>query len=249
MKPFALMVAFALLLLAAVAVFAPATLLDSRLDTATQGQLRLADATGTAWNGRGLLTNAQRTWSLPVSWKVDPFALVRGDGAVSLQAAEVGDLPRGDITWHDTTLALEGIAFTVPATAMNETMATGNALAFGGYIAVDAPHVSWSGNGGDGVATAHWSGARVAGNAGTLALGTVSINFAPRNGRIQGRVENRGGDVRIDGEFTLGIASIEVNATLAPMPSTPPAVIRALGALGTPDANGTVRVQWRSGTR
>jgi hypothetical protein len=75
------------------------------------------------------------------------------------------------------------------------------------------------------------------------------VNIAPRNGRIQGRVENRGGDVRIDGEFAWGNSGIEVSATLAPLPSTPPAVIRALSALGTPDANGSVRVQWRGGTR
>ena len=73
MKFVAVLMAFAVLLLAAVALFAPATLLDARLNAATGGQLRLADATGSAWNGRGLVTNAQRTWSIPVGWKVDPL--------------------------------------------------------------------------------------------------------------------------------------------------------------------------------
>jgi peptidoglycan/LPS O-acetylase OafA/YrhL len=249
MRSFAVLIAFALLLLAAAAVFAPATLLDARLDTATQGQLRLADTAGTVWNGRGLVTNAQHTWSLPLSWKVDLLSLVRGDMAIMLQAAEGGDLPRGEVAWRDATLALDGVALTLPATALNGTRADSNTMAVGGYIAFDAPHVIWSGNGGDGAATARWSGARVAGNAGTLALGTVAVNFAPRNGRIQGHVENRGGDVGIDGEFAWGNAGVEISATLAPLPSTPPSVVRALGALGPRDANGAVRVQWRSGTR
>ena len=120
-------------------------------------------------------------------------------------------------------------------------------MAFGGHIAFDAPHLVLRGIGGDGTATARWTGARVAGSAGMLALGTVTADFAPRNDRIQGRVENRGGDVRIAGEFAWGNAGIEVNATLAALPSTPPSVLRALGVLGTPDANGVVRVQWRSG--
>ena len=249
MKPVAVLVVFALALLAAAALFAPAALLDARLDTATQGQLRLADTTGTVWNGRGLVTDAQRTWSLPIGWKVDPLALMHGDQVITLQAAEAGDLPRGDVAWRDGTLTLTGVAFTLPAVAMTGTLAAGNAMAVGGYVAFDAPHVAWSGNGGDGTATAQWSGARLAGSASTLALGTVAVNFVPRNGRVQGRVENRGGDVRIDGEFAWGNSGIEVSATLAPLPSTPPAVIRALSALGTPDANGAVHVQWRSGPR
>jgi hypothetical protein len=249
MRPVAVLVAFALVLLAAVALFAPAALLDARLDTATQGQLRLADTTGTVWNGRGLVTDAQRTWSLPIGWKIDPLSIMHGDRVITLQAAEGGDLPRGDVAWRDGTLTLNGVAFTLPAANMAGTLAAGNAMAVGGYVAFDAPHVTWSGNGGDGTATARWSGARLAGSAGTLALGTVAVNFAPRNGRIQGHVENRGGDVRIDGEFAWGDSGLEVSATLAPLPATPPAVIRALSALGTPDANGSVRVQWRGGTR
>jgi hypothetical protein len=249
MRPTVVFIALAALLAVALAVFAPAALLDARVDTATQGRLRLADTSGTVWNGRGLATNAQRTWSLPLGWKVDPLRLARGDAGVTLQPADAGDLPRGDITWRDGKLSLDGVAFTLPATVLSATAAAGNAVAFGGYLALDAPHLTWSANGGDGAATLRWSGARVSGTAGALALGTVSADLAPRNGRIEGRVENRGGEVRIDGQFAWSLAGVEVNATLAALPSTPPAVVRALGALGTPDANGAVQVQWRSGPR
>ena len=86
-------------------------------------------------------------------------------------------------------------------------------------------------------------------NGGTLALGTVTVNLAPRGGKIVGRIENRGGDVRVDGDLAWSGAGIAANATLTPLPSTPPAVARALAALGTPDAGGAVRVQWRAGQR
>jgi len=109
--------------------------------------------------------------------------------------------------------------------------------------------LNWNGLRGDGTATARWSGARVAGNAATLALGTVTVNFSPREGGIQGRIANVGGDARIDGEMTWGSDGIATSATLAPLPSTPPAAMRALAALGTSDASGAVRVQWRSSNR
>ena len=249
MRPTAILVAIVLLLAAALAVFAPAALLDARLDAATQGRLRLEDTSGTVWSGRGVATNAKRTWSLPLGWKVDPLRLVRGDIAVTLRAADAGDLPRGAIVWHDATLALDGVAFTLPATVLGASTGAGNLMAFGGFLAFDAPHLSWRADGGDGSASVRWSGARVSGMAGNIALGTVSADLAPRNGRIEGRVENRGGDVRIDGDFAWSPAAIEVNATLAALPSTPPAIVRAMNALGTPDANGAVHVQWRSGSR
>jgi hypothetical protein len=249
MRRTAIVVALVALLVVAFAVFAPAALLDARLDAVTQGRLRLADTSGTVWSGRGVATNAQRTWSLPLGWKVDPLRLARGDVDVTLLPADAGNLPRGAIAWHEGTLSLDGVVFTLPATVMGASAGAGNLMAFGGFMAFDAPHLSWSANGGDGAATVRWTGARVSGIAGNIALGTVSANLAPRNGRIEGRVENLGGDVRIDGEFAWSLAAIEVNATLAALPSTPPAVVRALGALGTPDANGAVHVQWRSGAR
>jgi general secretion pathway protein N len=249
MKIVAVLIAFAVALAAAVALFAPATMLDARLDAATQGQLRLANTTGSVWDGRGVVTNAQHTWSIPVSWKVDPLSFVRGDFVIVLQGTLGDDVPRGEIAWRNSTLTMNGVALTLPATAMNGALSAGNAIAVGGTITFLAPNVSWSATGGDGTATARWSGARVAGNAGMVALGTVAVSIAPRNGRVQGRIDNRDGELGIDGEFTSGIAGFDLRATLTPLPSTPPAIVRALGALGTPDANGAVRVQWRSGTR
>ena len=246
MKTFVVALAVALLLLSAVATLAPAALLDGRLAAATHGSLRLTDTAGTVWNGRGKLTGDPRIWSLPVQWKLDPIAALRGGVSITLQASEGGDVPRGGIAWRDDALTLEGVALTLPAAALNGMLAAGNTLAFGGYIAFDTPHLRWNGREGDGAAMARWSSARVAGNVGTVALGTVSVNFAVRGERLEGRIENRGGDVRIDGEIALSNMGFDVNATLVPLPSAPPEATRALAALGTPDASGAVRVQWRS---
>jgi general secretion pathway protein N len=237
------------LLLAASILFVPAVLLDGRLDAATQGHLRLADAAGTIWNGRGRITNAQRTWSLPVRWRVDPLSFLRGNPTLTLEPADGGDLPRGRVGWGDAGLALDGVAFTLPAAVLNGTVADANTLALGGFVAVDAPHFRWSRNGGDGAATAQWTGARIAAAGGALALGTVTANFAPRNGRLMGMVENRGGEVHIDGEIALDDADADVRATLTPSPSAPSDVAHKLSMLGAPDAAGAVHLQWRAALR
>ena len=249
MKLIAMSVAFAVLVLAAAVAFAPATLLDMRLDSATQGQLRLANAEGSVWNGRGMVTNAQRTWSLPIAWKVAPLEIARGNFAITLRDAVNGGDSRGNFGWRDDILTADGVALAVPSAAVGGAMAAGNAAVLGGTMVLDASHFSWGRNGGDGAATVRWNGARAASAAGVISLGTVTVIGEPREGRVQGRVENRGGDVRVDGQFTWSGAGVEVSATLSPLPSTPPSVVRALAALGTPDPSGAVRVQWRSGPR
>ena len=249
MKLIAVLVAFAVLVVAAAAAFAPATLLDIRLDAATQGQLRLTNAEGSVWNGKGRVTNAQRTWSLPIAWKVAPLEFARGEIAVALRDTGHGGDSRGNFAWRDGTLTAEGVALSVPSSAVSGAMAADNMVALGGTLLLDASHFGWSGSGGDGAAMVRWSGARMASNAGTISLGTVTANCTPRDGRVQCKVENRGGDVRIDGEFSWSSAGIDVNAALSALPSTPPAMARALSTLGTPDASGAVRVRWRSGPR
>ena len=92
--------------------------------------------------------------------------------------------------------------------------------------------------------------ARMAGADGSsLALGTVSGDFAPRDGGLAGRIVGDGGDTSIDGEMSLGTRGIALDARLAPRPGAGDGVARVLAALGQPDANGAVRLQWLSANR
>ena len=246
MKAVSLLLAAALAMLAALAAFAPAAWLDTRLQYATEGQLRLADTAGTVWNGRGIVTNQQRTLAIQVRWQVDLRPLLQGNVVVALHGVDGSELPRGDVAWRNGGLGIDGLSLTLPAMALN---AGGNALALGGNVAIDVPHLRWNEGSVDGAAALQWTGARVADGEATVALGTVSMDVAPRDGRLEGRIENRGGEIRVEGDFAWTQAAVTVNVTLTPLPSTPPAVARALSALGTPDASGAVRLQWRGGAR
>ncbi len=242
-----MLVAGSMLVVVAAALFAPASLIDSRLAAASRGQLRMVSAAGTVWNGSGLVTGESRTWTLPVTWTVDRRSLLRGNVVLTTGDAEGSDAPRGTLAWRSDALTLDQMALRLPAAALDGVLAPGNVVALGGQVAVDASHFTWSGSAGSGTASMRWTGARIAVNAGTLALGTVTVSLTPRDGGLAGRIENVGGDVRIDGDLTLGPTMSAVNMTLAPLPSTPPAVARALGAIGTPDGTGAVRLQWRGG--
>jgi general secretion pathway protein N len=238
-----------LVLLAALATFAPASLLQARLAATTQGRLQLVDASGTVWNGRGMLSGEAHEWAMPVEWHIAAYPLLRGDVAIGLQAADGADLPRGTITWRDRALTLDGVALDLPAASLQTLVPGGTPIAFGGRLALDAPHFSWNGESGDGALSLQWNGARIAIDAGTATLGTVNIRLAPRDGRLQGQIDNRDGDVRIQGALSFGGTGASIDATVTPLPSTPTTVSRVLGALGTPDAAGAVRLQWRGGSR
>ena len=72
MRAVAVLVAL-VLLAAALAALAPATLIDARVAARTRDRVRLAEASGTVWSGEGTLADAAGRWRLPVSWRLGGF--------------------------------------------------------------------------------------------------------------------------------------------------------------------------------
>jgi general secretion pathway protein N len=257
MQRAAMTLAVLVLFLSALAASAPATLLDARLSALTQGRLRLAAATGTVWNGNAVLTNAAGEWSVPIGWHLAPAPLLRGSTNIVLTAPvsgltpgpTPGPKPRGNVQWQDENAAFENLALTIPAAAISGTLAARDTLALGGRITLDAPSLQWSGGHGTGSVTVRWQGARLAGNGGVVNLGNVALDLAPRGDQLAGRITNTGGDLRLDGETFIGSQGAGIDVALTPAPSTPRELTRVLAALGTPDVNGVVRVQWRGTVR
>jgi len=119
----------------------------------------------------------------------------------------------------------------------------------GGTLAIFSPAFAWNAAGGSGTLGAQWRNARLV-VADTLAdLGVVDLAVTPQGAGLSGLITNTGGDVRIQGTVTLASATINLDATVTPLPATPAPIVRALAALGTPDAAGSVRVTWRGSLR
>jgi hypothetical protein len=236
------------LLLAAIAAFAPASLIDRRLAAVSGGTVRLSDAAGTVWNGTGILTDAGGSWRVPVGWSASVPALVRGAFRIALLPA-AGAVPRGTIDIASGAAALRDVVVELPATVLTSALPGRAPIVLGGKLAFTSSAFEWNGERGSGTLNVRWRDARLVAAGTTADLGTVDVALEPQGNRLSGRFGNSGGDVRIDGTIAVAAATISVDAQIAPLPSTPPPVLRALAALGTPDSTGAVRIAWRGTLR
>lgn len=235
-------------LLVAIAAFAPASLIDRRLAANSSGKLRMSDAAGTVWNGTGILTDATGSWRVPVGWSVSVPALARETFSITLLPTSDAT-PRGTIAFATDAAALREVAVELPAALLASALPGRGAIVLGGNLTFTASAFDWNGERGGGALNARWRDARLVAAGTTADLGTVDVVLEPQGNRLAGRIGNSGGDVRIDGTMTFAATAISVDVEIAPLPATPPAVVRALAALGTPDSAGAVRVAWRGSLR
>jgi hypothetical protein len=150
---------------------------------------------------------------------------------------------------RDGGVRVRDLRVEMPAQAMFGALPIKPLPAFGGTVSVVANDLAWDQKSKSGAFEAHWRGARVASGDNVADLGTVDLVAAPQDGRLAGRLTNSGGDVRIDGNVTFAAGAATVDATLTPNPGAPANIARALAAIGTPDANGSVRIGWRGNLR
>lgn len=249
MRLAAFALAFFLLLLAALAAFAPATLVDARVARLTEGRLRLADAEGLWWRGRGTLTDANGTWRVPVAWRVVPAAFAAGGLGVEFIPDAGTAMPRGRLDAGTHAVTLTDVQARVPAQALGMVARQLDRTAFGGVVQIDAQRLAWRDGEGTGALALRWNGARIAAAAGLANLGTVTLPLTARGNGVTGPLDASGGDLRVTGNLVANAVGASLDAALTPAPDAPPAIARALAALGPTDASGAVRVAWRSGAR
>ena len=235
--------------IATVVALLPASLVDGRIASATQGKLRLADAAGTVWEGRGVLTDSAGTWRLPLGWTVSKADVLRGRHAVVLHPVDGASAPAGTVEIVGDGVHVRDLRVDLPAQALASALPMRPLPAFGGTIALSAGDLAWSDKAKAGALEAHWRGARVAAGDNVADLGTVDLAAAPKDSGIAARLTNTGGDVRVDGSVSVTGGSVAIDATVTPTPGAPPGIARALASAGTPDANGTVRIGWRGNVR
>lgn len=232
-------------LAAALALFAPATLVDHRLAQATAGKLRLADAAGTVWHGHGIVADNGGRFGIPVAWRTSRSALLRGAVSVELQPVAGAVTPTGLVELTNDAVSLRAAALEAPAQALTVALPARGLSALGGTLTVSAPAFAWAKGTGSGTTSVRWRGARLVVGDVVADLGDVELALAPQGSGLHGRLSSKGGNVRIDGTLTLAGASLGVDATVTPAPAAPPQIALALAALGTPSADGGVRLAWR----
>jgi hypothetical protein len=239
------------LLAGALLALAPATLLDTMLAARTDHRVRLADAEGFWWRGRGMIARADGGAHLPIAWRVAWVPLLHRALVIDLQPGTGDDTPSGEITVQHGALEVRNLHVRAPAAVALAFAPASQALAWGGDIVLDAPAFAWHDRSGAGRFDALWRQARVV--AGTLALdlGNVTVSPASAGADAAARasaaaVHNSGGDVAVDGTLTSRDGGVDVALTLKPTPASPQAIRQVLPLLGAPDGAGGVQIRWRS---
>ena len=249
MKTAAIVVLVLAVAIATVVAFLPASLLDGRIASATQGKVRLADAAGTVWEGRGVLTDAAGTWRMPLGWTISKAGVLRGVRAVVLQPVDGAASPAGTVEVVDKGIRLRDLRVEMPAQAFLGALPMRPLPTLGGTVALTARDLAWNATAKSGAMEARWSGARVASGENVADLGTVDFVAAPQGSQMAGKLTNSGGDVRVDGMVNVAGGNVTVDGTVTPNPGAPASIARALASVGTPDANGNVRIGWRGSLR
>jgi hypothetical protein len=108
-----------LVVLAAVcAAFAPAALVGALVAEATRGELRLANARGTAWNGAADVVAADGRWTVPATWRLDALPLLRGEARVALRPPEGAAGARADVVARGGRIEAHDVAVDIPAASL-----------------------------------------------------------------------------------------------------------------------------------
>ncbi|MFO1324807.1 MAG: type II secretion system protein N [Burkholderiales bacterium] len=237
------------LLLAALAAFAPATIVDRSLESRSEGRLRVADAAGTIWNGSGVLTDARNTWRVPLRWTIDARTLVSDTHVAALSPVDGAAAPTGTIGVGRDSVTLRNLAFDLPAQALAAALTPRGVVTLGGTVELRTNDFTWSDAGSAGSLALRWRDARLVAAGVVADLGVVDLALAPQGNRLAGRIVNSGGEVRLDGTVTLGSDAASVDVTAAPTATASPSLARALAVVGTPDGSGAVRLGWRGSLR
>ena len=241
--------AFVLLVLASLVVAfvarAPATLLDRRVQQMTTGKVRLADAAGTVWSGRGTLAAANGRWRLPLAWRTGAADVLTGRLAITLLPAAPGE-PRGTVRIGEQALDVTDLDVRLPASVIETAWGAAPVPRFDGTVTIASPAWRRVGARTDGGFDMRWEQARVTLGGLALALGTVDAQARAVDGATRVALRNRGGDVAVDGEVLLQDDGLRVDARLMPAASLAPPLALLVRSLGTVEGDGRVHMTWQA---
>ena len=242
--------AAALLLAAALAIDAPAALVDGRVAELSEGRIRVAAAGGTVWRGFGELVILPDGVRVPIAWRLDPVALVRGTIAGSLTSAD-GErtahfaITQNDFSIHDFSLALPA------AGVLRAAGAPAYLGGAGGTLALDLAEFARQGDHLEARGDLHWKDASLTlpSARAPIALGEVHVAATGSGTEIPATLANSGGEVGLSGTLLMsGGGAVRVDARVTPRDGLSAerrqAIDALLSGIGRADGAGSYRVVW-----
>ena len=254
MRPALAFAAGAVLLAIALLIIAPAALLDARINALSDGRLRIANATGTLWQGSGELVLMPAGPRQPLFWRLEAWPLLRGEIRATITPAANGARST-TIAYGRDRLEVRDLDVSLPAQSVLLAAVPKTPLAVGGSLALHVERLVQLPEALEAQLSAEWRDGTIPGSlvGAPIFFGDVRIALSGRGTAITGPLHNSGGDVEIDGQFDVGAAgTARLDATLRPRGSDRERADRiamTLAALGAPDGRGGYRVIWTGAWR
>ena len=251
MKPGLAFAAGALLVAAALAIEAPAGLVDGRVAAATDGRLRITDTSGTLWNGAGELVLLPSGARRPMAWHIDAWPLLFGELRGTIATAM--DAPQyAEFAYGHRSMQLHRLDVALPMDSLLQSVGVPAALgSAGGSIEARIARFVQTPGALDADLAAQWRNASLpALRPGfRILLGDVRAEARGTGPEIAGSISNVGGDVEIAGRVALSAALIpKIDATIRPRAGIDrdraEAITTALSLIGSPDGQGGYRLAW-----
>jgi general secretion pathway protein N len=236
----------------ALAILAPATLVDDRVSALTGGRLRIADASGTVWSGTGDVSAPAANLRIPIAWRIERLPLLWAElhGTVSAQ----GNPPFSFVIGRER-YDVRNVILSLPAAMLLRAVGAPAIIAdAGGRIDIHVARLSQAHEALEGQIEARWLDASLPGPRPDIriALGDVRIESAGRGGRLAGTIANTGGNVDIAGSIGIDAAQgASIDALIRPRDQLDAersnAIAAALSMIGRGDGTGAYRVVWKTG--
>jgi general secretion pathway protein N len=251
MKPILVGAAAIALLALAFALTAPASLVDGRVAAASEGRLRIADATGTVWNGSGDLALFPQGVRRAIAWHIDAWPLLLGELRGNVWTEGSASSPAAFV-YAQRTRSLAGFDLSLPMDAILQTAGMPAALASAsGSLSAHVQRFVQTSQAIDADLVLDWRDASLPSLQPGLriALGDVRLDLQGSGPEVAGSLSNRGGDVEIAGRVTLTAAlAPRIDATIRPRPGLDRdrsvAIATALSLAAAPDGQGAYRIAW-----
>jgi general secretion pathway protein N len=187
----------------ALVALAPATLIDARLERASEGRVRLAEARGSLWSGAGWIeirdADGRAGVAKPLAWRVLPGSLLRGRLSVEVELDQAArPFP---VTLSLSRIEIADAGISVPAAVLGLGIPRIATLRLTGDVLVDIPRLSVERGRMDGEATLKW---RAAGSALTpiSPLGDYEVRFKAVGPALHAALSTLEGPLQLDGKGT-----------------------------------------------
>ncbi|MDK2123399.1 type II secretion system protein N [Parachitinimonas caeni] len=221
----------------------PATMLDLVLSQASNGQMALASAEGTIWNGGGQVLLAGDALNEKLSWKWRPADVLTGKLGFELAGSQGG---RGLVRLAPGSIDLADFDLTFRAAPLFKLDKRALAYRLGGDFKVQATQLHYKGGKIAGTPQIDWLDARAEGVTGDATLGSYRLTLQPdTQGGAQLNVSTLAGPLQLggSGQWTPQ-GGLAATVTLQAMNGAESSIGALLSQIGPADAGGVRQVSF-----